>query len=122
MEDDVKGIVTLCGSLKFYNKMLSIYSGLTARGWIVFFPSVSADHRMELRKSVEEMTNLMRKIHKNKIVMSDLVLVVDVDHYVGADTSEEIEYAKELQIPVLFYLKDLNEDLNKVTEFYIGSY
>ncbi len=115
-ENDIKGIITICGSLKFYNKMLDIYSGLTSRGWIVFFPSVSANHRMELRKSVEEMTNLMYNIHIKKIEMSDLILIVDIDHYVGADTTKEIEYAKELHMPVIYYVKDLNEDLNKMNE------
>ncbi len=115
-ENDIKGIVTICGSLKFYNKMLDIYSGLTARGWVVFFPSVSANHRIELRKSVEEMSNLMYNIHKKKIEMSNLILIVDIDNYVGSDTTKEIEYAKELHIPVAYYLKDFGEDLNKLNE------
>ena len=113
-ETSIKGIITICGSLKFYNQMLDIYSGLTARGWIVFFPSVSANHRMELRKSVEEISNLMYNIHKKKIEMSDSIIIVDVDNYVGADTTKEIEYAKELGIPVTYYSRDLKEDLDLI--------
>jgi len=42
-------------------------------------------------------------MHYKKIKLSDAILVVDVDGYIGSSTSKEIEYAKSLIKEILYY-------------------
>ena len=46
---------------------------------------------------------IIDKMHKEKIRLSDSILVVDVDYYIGKSTLAEIEYAKSLNKEILYY-------------------
>lgn len=43
-----------------------------------------------------EEANMLDKMHKEKIKISDAILVVNVDNYIGSSTKSEIEFAKNL--------------------------
>lgn len=43
------------------------------------------------------------KMHKEKIKLSDAILVVDVNGYIGNSTKSEIEFAKELGKDIIYY-------------------
>lgn len=48
--------------------------------------------------------NLMLvKMHKERIKLSNAVLVVNVDGYIGSSTKSEIEYAKKLNKEIIYY-------------------
>jgi len=53
---------------------------------------------------------IIDKMHKEKIKLSDSVLVEDVDHYIGKSTLAEMEYAKSLNKEILYYM-DLMENM-----------
>lgn len=48
--------------------------------------------------------SLIDKIHKEKIKLSDAILVVNVDGYIGNSTKNEIEYAKSLNKEIIYYV------------------
>ena len=48
--------------------------------------------------------NLMLvKMHKERIKLSNEILVVNVDGYIGSSTKSEIEYAKKLNKEIIYY-------------------
>lgn len=51
----------------------------------------------------EEEAVRLDKMHKEKIKLSDAILVVNVNGYIGKSTKSEIEYAKSLQKEILYY-------------------
>lgn len=42
-------------------------------------------------------------MHKERIKMSDAILVVDVDQYIGKSTQSEIAFAKSLGKKIIYY-------------------
>lgn len=47
---------------------------------------------------------MLAKMHKEKIKLSDAILVVNVDHYIGSSTKSEIEFAKSLNKEIIYYM------------------
>jgi hypothetical protein len=91
-------VVTLCGSLRFRAHFERLDAELTLAGHVVLTPT-ALDPSMEL--DAEARARLGR-IHRQKIAMSDEILVVNVGDYVGDTTRQEIEHARALGIPVNF--------------------
>lgn len=46
---------------------------------------------------------MLGKMHKEKIKLSEAILVVNVDNYIGESTQSEIEFAKSLNKEILYY-------------------
>ena len=46
---------------------------------------------------------MIDKMHKEKIKLSDAILVVNVNNYIGNSTKSEIEFAKSLNKEVMYY-------------------
>lgn len=94
-------IICLCGSTKFHEDFDRINTILTIRGYIVL--SVAPSHmpddslfagmREEQRKAVKDRLDVL---HQHKIIMSDEILVLNRDGYVGQSTKNEIKLAKNL--------------------------
>lgn len=87
-------IVCLCGSTKFKSDFLSAQRGLTLAGQIVIMPGVfgHADGGFingDTKKKLDE-------LHLKKIDMSDMIMVINRDGYIGESTKREIEYAQSL--------------------------
>ena len=49
------------------------------------------------------MNQLSDRLNKEKIKLSDAILVVNVNGYIGNSTRSEIEYAKSLNKEILYY-------------------
>ena len=47
-------------------------------------------------------------MHREKIKISDTILVVNVNGYIGSSTKNEIEYAKSLNKEVIYYTDLIN--------------
>lgn len=97
-------IITLCGSTKFKDEILAWNRELTLCGAIVLMPGVfahSGDYITEWQK--EELDQL----HKRKIAMSDAIVVVDPNGYIGNSTREEIDFAKALGLKI-YYTSELS--------------
>jgi len=94
-------IITICGSYKFKKQMAEIAEKMTLNRNCVIMPN-------ELTKtSKEDYTKeeilIIDKMHKEKIKISDAILVIDVNGYIGNSTKSEIEYAKSLNKEILYY-------------------
>jgi hypothetical protein len=93
-----KGIITLCGSTRFYADFKEANLRLTLNDYIVL--SIGVDTRSD--KDIPELndphTSIVLKerldrLHKEKIDMSDAIMVIDIDGYVGESTRSEIKHA-----------------------------
>lgn len=98
------GIITLCGSTRFFFETMEANRQLTFQNWIVLACG-SWGHSMH--KFVEN-TNTdfttVKRLHFHKIAMSDAIVVVtDASQYVGASTKAEMKFADTIDLPILFY-------------------
>lgn len=97
-------IITICGSLKEKAEIMKVAMKLSIKGNIVLTPIFP--YREEDMKLTKEEINTLGRIHKEKIKLSDAIVVVNVDGYIGQSTNSEIEYARLLNKEVIYY-KDL---------------
>lgn len=100
-------IVCLCGSTRFFDAFQEANYDLTMQGKIVlsvgFYPHSTAEsgHGEGVgHDSVEKIK--LDELHKEKIAMSDRVLVLNVGGYIGDSTRGEIAHANKLGIRVDF--------------------
>lgn len=85
-------VITICGSLKFKDEMLTLASKMELEGNNVLIPILPVDDKIIYTK--EEIIKL-GNMHKKKIDISDEIFVVNVKGYIGESTKSEIEYAKK---------------------------
>ena len=85
-------IIALCGSIKFKEKFIKVQEKLTLENNIVLTPNFFNTIKKEDIK--EETKEMLDKMHKQKIDISDEILVINVGGYIGENTRNEIEYAK----------------------------
>jgi translation elongation factor EF-Ts len=97
--------ITLCGSIKFFDKMVEVQGELEKLGHKVFMPVKAAGvdywsddnaSRVKAKKNLELINE-----HFHKIEKSDAILVVnmtkgDIENYIGANTFLEIGFAHYL--------------------------
>ena len=98
-------VVTLCGSVRFWDKIQEMNEKLELENEYVVIGLVP--HVMT-RDLTEHEKDLMGKLRKMKIDLSDAIFVVNVDGYIGKSTREEIEYAKEKGKEIM-YLEKMEE-------------
>ena len=105
-------VITLCGSTKFKEEFIKIQNELTLKGIIVISLGVfSKDNEsIKLTKEDEEM---LREMHKQKIIMSDEIFVINKNGYIGDNTANEIAFARQ-QGKLIKYLEPLPE-INKIS-------
>ena len=85
-------VVTLCGSIKFWDKMQEINEKLALENEYVV---IGLTPRVINRDFTEHDKKLLGELHKVKIDLSDAIFVVNVGGYIGKSTKEEIQYAKQ---------------------------
>lgn len=96
-------IITICGSYKFKQQMIEVAEKLTLEGNCVLMPNELT--RLDKESYSESEALMFDKMHKEKIKLSDAILVVDVNGYIGNSTKCEIEFAKELGKEIIYYSK-----------------
>jgi hypothetical protein len=81
----------VCGSMRFYDRMIKVAERLTSEGVVVLMPFVT----VQAADQGDEFKHMLDRMHKQKIDMSDhIVVVTDADKpYVGDSTNSEIQYA-----------------------------
>ncbi|MCD8508631.1 MAG: hypothetical protein LRY73_01100 [Bacillus sp. (in: Bacteria)] len=84
-------VITLCGSTKFKNEFEEVNKFFTLKGHAVI--SVGFFEQSEGIEITEEQEKLFEAIHRKKIDLSDEIVVIDVNGYIGSSTRKEIEYA-----------------------------
>uniref|UniRef100_A0A6C0EHB2 DUF4406 domain-containing protein n=1 Tax=viral metagenome TaxID=1070528 RepID=A0A6C0EHB2_9ZZZZ len=95
-------IITLCGSTKFKSAFDTANLNLTLAGKIILQPGCFM--HFDNIKITDEQKEKLDLLHKEKIMMSDCIYVLNVDNYIGSSTKSEIEYAQENNKPI-YYLQ-----------------
>lgn len=93
-------IITLCGSLKFKKEMMTVAEKMALKGYCVLTPVYPVLENME---RTEEQLIKLKEAHFKRIELSDVILVVNVNNYIGDSTNLEIEYAKKLDKEIIYY-------------------
>ena len=98
-----KPIITLCGSTRFSEQMLIKQWELAKAGHVVMTWNVLPDSYFESLPGFngdyahggdqEGVKEIVDKVHKEKIDLSDEILVINVDDYIGESTKSEILHA-----------------------------
>ncbi len=94
-------IITVCGSYKFKKEMIEITEKMALEGNCMITPIDLT--KKDKNAYTEDELIMLGKMHKEKIKMSDAILVVNVNGYIGNNTIGEIEYAKSLNKKILYY-------------------
>ena len=94
-------VITVCGSYKFKNEMMEITEKMALKGNCMLTPIELTKPNKEAY--TEEEALMLDKMHKEKIKLSDAILVVNVNNYIGKSTNNEIEYAKSLNKEIIYY-------------------
>jgi len=94
-------VITVCGSYKFKKEMMGISEKMTLQGNCMITPNDLA--KSDKDSYTKEEILMIDRMHKEKIRISDAILVVDVNGYIGNSTKSEIEFAKSLNKEILYY-------------------
>lgn len=100
-------VITVCGSLKYKDEMMKISEKVELQGNCVITPIYPT--RQNKDDYTEEEFKIFNKVHKEKIKISDAILVVNVDNYIGSSTASEIEFAKSLNKEIIYYTDIIND-------------
>lgn len=95
-------IITVCGSLRFVKEIMEISEKLELQGNCMLTPICNLSNPSKDCYTEQEIL-MLGKMHKEKIKLSDAILVVNVNGYIGNSTRKEIEFAKALNKEILYY-------------------
>lgn len=96
-------VATICGSMRYYDRMLKVAQVHTAAGAVVLMPFVA----VAAADQGDDHKAMLDRMHRQKIDMADLVIIVTdpETQYVGESTRAEIEYAQASGKPVQWQLE-----------------
>jgi hypothetical protein len=99
------GVVTLCGSTKFFTECMEINRRLTFDGWIVLMcGSWGHSYHKDLEGNSGINYENVKTLHYKKMLMSQAIVVVsDKTGYIGNSTKAEIEFCKKKNIPIFYF-------------------
>jgi hypothetical protein len=86
-----KLVITLCGSLKFQDIFNDVQMLLERDGHCCFSVGFSEKNYTPPTSFEKE---ILDKVHYKKIMLSDAILVIDKDEYIGDSTRNEIVFAR----------------------------
>ena len=98
-------IITICGSLKFQKEMMIITEKMALEGHCILTPVYPVLNNNE---RTEEQILKLKEEHLKKIELSNSILVVNVNNYIGTSTKMEIDYAKKLGKEIMYYTDLIN--------------
>jgi len=89
-------VITLCGSLKFIKTFVETQITLERCGHVVL--SVTAGE--ENNPPTEKQKQILDKVHYKKIDLSDCIIVIDNENYIGQSTAGEMQWAQLTNKPI----------------------
>ncbi len=93
-------VITICGSMKYSKEMIKISKELELKkGYAV----IQCVYNVDGQKYEEVDVDILSKIHRKKIDISDAIYVVNIDGYIGNSTKSEIEYAKSKNKEIIYH-------------------
>ena len=93
-------IITLCGSLKFQKEMMTVAEKMALEGYCILTPVYPVSEDIERNK---EQFIKLKESHFKRIELSNAILVVNINNYIGESTNLEIDYAKKLGKEIIYY-------------------
>ena len=109
-------VICLCGSTRFMDAFHATGWQLTLDGYIVLTVGVckhAEDHGGEALG--QDVADKLDELHRRKIDLADLVMVLNVGGYIGESTRAEIEYA-EVHGKMVVYLEDKANGVAPITK------
>ena len=100
-------IITLCGSLKFQKQMMITAEKLALEGNCILAPVYPV---LENYKRTDKQIEKLKEAHFKRIELSDAILVVNINNYIGKSTKLEIECAKKLDKEIIYYTDFIKND------------
>lgn len=92
-------VITLCGSLKFKREMMETAEKMVLEGNCILTPVYPI---LEDFERTEEQLKKLKEAHFKRIELSDAILVINKDNYIGKSTKLEIEYAEKLGKEIIY--------------------
>ena len=101
----MRGLVTLCGSTRFKKEFEEVNRILELNDWVVLTVAsyYHSERNESLRKWIEQNKKQLDRLHLSKIELSQAIVVIDVNSYIGKSTSAEIRHAKKLDKPIYYW-------------------
>lgn len=101
-------IICLCGSTRFIATWNQCRRQLTYDGYIVLaIEVVTSQTASEDPQHINQARKRqLDELHKRKIDLADVVLILKVGGYIGPSTQDEIDYARRTGKPVIFLEQD----------------
>ena len=93
-------IITLCGSLKFKKEMMTIAEKMTLDGYCILTPVYPVSE--DIKRTKDQLIKL-KEAHFKRIELSDAILVVNINNYIGESTNLEIDYTKKIGKEIIYY-------------------
>lgn len=90
-------VVTICGSMRFYEDMLNLATVFTTEGFLVYMP-------FSVKGGNEKHNTMLDQMHREKIRLSSRIAVVtNRQWYIGQSTRGEMEYAESIGVPTRYF-------------------
>lgn len=90
-------IVTICGNKEFKNEIEELQQDLTVQGYFVFIDGVYSYNDL-----LPEEINQLLETQKDKILISNIVYVVNKDNKIDEVVQKEIDYAMEHNKKIIY--------------------
>ena len=94
--------------------MMTVAEKMALEGYCVLTPVYPVSENMERTK--EQLINL-KEAHFKRIELSDAILVVNINNYIGDSTKLEIDYAKKLGKKIIYYTDLIENKQNDKLQF-----
>ncbi len=94
-------VITVCGSLRFMKEIMAISEKMELQGNCMIAPIYPTNPNKDAY--TEDEATMLDKMHQEKIRLSDAILVVNINNYIGKSTQGEIEFAKTLGKEIIYY-------------------
>ena len=102
----------ICGSMRYKKEMMKVTEELALKGYCILTPMYQVTANIEINEKQKE---LLKNEHFKRIEMSDAILALNIDYYIGESTKLEIDYAKKLNKQILYYTeKKKNKEETKM--------
>ena len=80
--------------------MMIVAEKMALEGYCILTPVYPV---LENMKATEEQLIKLKEAHFKRIELSDAILVVNINNYIGESTNLEIDYAKKLGKKIIYY-------------------
>ena len=100
-------IITVCGSLKYKDEIMKATEEYALKENCML--SIVYPTKENIDDYTKEEKIILKNMHKERIKISDAILVVNIDDYIGESTKNEIEFAQSLNKEIIYYRKQFKK-------------